>query len=245
MRRFIWATILLAFASSASVSAKEAVMPLVQPGETLALIEARGQTKVKPDFMVVTIGVATVGRSATAAVDENNRKMAAVLEALKSEGIELHKIRTSDFDVSPEHRDDRSTLEIVGYKVRNEIEVELRQLDMAGTVLSTVFDAGANDVSGPNFGIDETTHSAAAETAEALALADARRQAANLAKNLEMRVSRVLRLSNVEIDFDRDYGWRGGNSIVVTGSRIAPTPIEPGELDFVVTLFVEFALVAR
>ena len=128
----------------------------------------------------------------------------------------------------------------------NTVIIELRDVTSAGLTISTLFDAGANKVEGPRFNIDEATYQRAASEGERLALEDARRQAENLAGALGMRVSRVLRVSNREIDFNREYGVRrGGGLIMVTGSRVttSPTPLEPGEIDFEVELFVEFALV--
>lgn len=219
------------------------VMPVVREGETLVLVEAEGIAKVKPDFMTISAGVVTTGSTAKQSVDENNRKMSAVLTALRSAGIRPTEVRTEDFRVTPKFSDDDER-EIATYEVRNTVQIELRDFARAGDTISALFDAGANNVSGPLFNVDDNTYSTAASAAETDALRAARRQADTIAGQLGLRVSRVLRVSNREIKFSRDYGERNGGMIVVTGSRIAPTPIEPGEMDFEVELFVEFALVS-
>ena len=231
---------------SAPLLANEAVQPIVEKGETLVLVEAVGSANVAPDYMWIEVGVVTTGKTASETLDANNRRMFDLLEILKSNGIIPSKIQTSDFDVSPEYKDDGDSdtpADIVGYKVVNEVRVEFRDFDRAGDIISALFGAGANSVSGPRFNIDEATYIDAAERAEAMALVEARRRVDNVAKALELNVSRTLRVSNVDINFDRKFGRRGGQFIVVTGSRIAPTPIEPGELTVEAEVFVEYALV--
>ena len=219
-------------------------MPTVKDGETLVLVEARGITKVRPDYMVIEAGVFTSGKSARDAVDENNRAMQRVIEMLRADGINPSEVRTIDFDVDPKvDKDEPST--ILAYEVNNRLRIELREFDRAGDTVSALFDAGANSVSGPSFRIDEKTELEAADVAERDAISFARKQAERIADQLGMRVSRVLRVSNRDIEFSRNYGGDNGGFIVVTGSRIAPTPIEPGVIDFSVDLYVEFALVPK
>lgn len=246
MKRAI--AVLVALASIASTaSANDAVQPVVEKGETLVLVEASGVTKVRPDIARFELGVVTVGLTAREALNANNDRMARVIAALKDEGIEASNIQTSDFRVSPQYRDKRDSNElsdIIGYRVTNEVYVEFRDLERAGDIVSLSFDAGANTVSGPRFRIDDAKYEVAANSAEQAAIKESRRSAENIARSLGLKVSRVLRVSNTKIDFDNSMGERGGDYIVVTGSRIAPTPIEAGEMSFSAEVFVEYALVS-
>ncbi len=217
-------------------------MPVINDGETLVLVEAHGTTEVVPDYMVVEAGVVTSRATAREAVDENNRKMQRVIEALRTDGIRPSEVRTTDFAVSPRYRD-RNETEIVAYEVRNELWIELRDFARAGDTISALFDAGANSVSGPRFRIDPDTELVAADAAQRDAIDFARNQAERVAEQLGLRVSRVLRVSDRDIRFNREYGGDSGGFIVVTGSRIASTPIEPGVMPFHVDLYIEFALV--
>ena len=218
--------------------------PAVQLGETLLLVEAEGRETVTPDRMRMTIGVVTTGGTAAEALDANNRRMSAVIAALESFAVDKAGIQTTDFSVEPQFSDDRGASEsraILGYKAQNTVSVETRELDKAGAMIASAFEAGANSVDGPFFDVGDVEAEATIRRVERLALANARGQAVNMAGALGLRVSRILRVSDRDIDFPRSYS-KGGGLIVVTGSRIAATPIVPGEIPVTVEVFVEFAL---
>ena len=116
----------------------------------------------------------------------------------------------------------------------------------ASELLTVLFEAGANDVNGPFFSIEDD--SAAVTKARADAVSKAKAEADAYATAFGMRVVKVLRIS--ERQRSATY-----ESIVVTGSRIrpagAPPPppppmsspaVEVGEMEQKVTIWVDFAL---
>jgi len=69
----------------------------------------------------------------------------------------------------------------------------------------------------------------------------ARQEAETYAAALGMRISRVLRVS----ERSRDRGNQG-DYITVTGSRVSRgPPVEPGEIDTKVRIWVDFALAPK
>lgn len=219
-------------------------VPLVEPGETLLLVEASGETEVKPDRLRISIGVETAGTTAAEALEANNRQMRRVIDALQAFDIIDDKFQTTDFSVEPQFPNDRrsgESTEILGYRAGNQVNVGTTDLAKAGEMIAAAFAAGANSVSGPYFGFDDQVESSATRQAERLALQQARAQADNMAAAMGMQVKRILRVSDRRIDFDREGS---GESIVVTGSRITPTPIEVGTIPLSVEIFVEYALVS-
>lgn len=237
-----------ALLSAAPVNAQQArsVMPLVELGETLLLVEAEGSTTVKPELMGIEFEVVSTGDTAEAALASNNADMTRVIEAIKQFEMEPDGLRTSEFGLGPQFPNDRRSgdrTEIIGYKANNSVKVLTSELDKAGAMIAAAFEAGANSVSGPGFDVREETAESAIRIAERDALSSARAQADNIASALDMQVSRVLRVSDRRVDFDR--GYDRGSFIVVTGSRIQPTPLEVGTLPVSVELFVEYALVPK
>lgn len=233
----------LALLAQPAVGQVRSTVPLVEPGETLLLVEASGETDVEPERLAINIGVETSGTTAAEALDANNRQMGRVIDTLKSFDIVEDRFRTTDFSVEPQYADERrssDTTEILGYVATNRVAVETTELTKAGEMIAAAFAAGANSVRGPYFGFDEDVENAAVREAERLALREAREQADNMASAMGMRVKRILRVSDRRIDFDRE---RSVNSIIVTGSRIVPTPIEVGSIPLSVEIFVEYALV--
>src|SRR3990167_270879 len=205
----------------------EMARPVVQSNETILRVQGEGFVLAKPKRMSISIGVVTTAPTAAAALDANNRKLAPVIDALLSFGISPANIQTSSLEVDPQFSDDRSRTEdrIIGFRASNKVSVQTRELEKAGELISLLFDVGANSVDGPFFLVAEEDEEAIERKAETAALIEAREQAENVADALGMRVARVLLISDSDVQFSDGSGY-----IVVTGSRIAPTPIEPGEI---------------
>jgi len=238
----LFACTALVFAAPA-IASVEATSPIIQPGETILIVEAKGEVSVAPDRMGIRTGVVSVAADAKTAVAENNRKMAKIVSLLKEKSFSVEQLKTSDFSLSPKFRDggrgrDRDETEIIGFVVENELEITFKDLANAGTIISELFSVGANSASGPHFWVKDSEK--IGWEAERLALANAVAKAERRAATLKMRIARILRVSDTQIDIPD-----GNDYIIVTGSRIAPTPIEPGEVVYTAEIHVEFALVPK
>jgi uncharacterized protein YggE len=126
---------------------------------------------------------------------------------------------------------------ITGYVARNRLALRLRDLRSAADIVNALFEAGANEVRGPSFGLQDPAP--ALKAARRSAVAQARVQADTYAESLGMRIARVLRVS------ERDNSIEEDGTITVTGSRIRATPIEPGEIAVRTQVWIDYALVPR
>ncbi len=237
-------TILALIAPLQPASAQtEPARPVVLANETIVRVQGEGAATGQPARMQISIGVETTAATAAEALDANNRKLAPVVATLKEQGIAASDIQTTELDVSPQYADRRNSNEnrIIGFTATNRVRVTSGDLENAGTLVSLLFDAGANSISGPDFMVAEDQVGPLTRAAETDALMDAREQAENVAAALGMQVSRVLLVSDSEVDFSN-----GSGLIVVTGSRlVSTTPIEPGEISVTANYNVEFALTPR
>lgn len=239
----------LAFGVLAAVSAGWANAPLVAqpaialgPGEALLSVQADGFARTRPDMMAINAGTVTTGTTAAEAVAANAALAQRLIAAVRGLGIEPRDIRTTSFSVNSQFEGDRERPSadgrpprITGYVVNNTVHVRLRELGNAERLIARLFEAGANSVRGPFFGLNDDR--AARRAAERDAIAQARAEAENYAAAAGRRVGRLLRISERRTWTDND-----GEAIVVTGSRMPATPIEPGEIETRVTVFVDFAL---
>ena len=214
------------------------------PGEVLLKIEADGVAKSRPDLMGIGAGVVTTGRTARAALAANNALANRLLDAVRAQGVAPRDVRTEELSVKPQfdktdeqraNDEDRSP-RIVGYVATNTLRLTLRDLGKAPDIVNALFEAGANNVHGPSFGLSDPAP--AQREARRAAVAAARSQADEYAAALGMRISRVLRVSE-HGDFDEE----NGNYITVTGSRISPTPLEPGEISTRIQVWIDYAMV--
>jgi uncharacterized protein YggE len=258
--RKILALALLGAAPALPATAQTVPAPVVAPlGPNSAILSvvAEGRSLRTPDLATFTAGVTTQGRTASEALTENSRQMAAVVAALRRAGVADRDIQTSSLNLSPRYTNPereamiraRETREpyvppaepsgprIVGYDARNQVQVRVRRVADMGRIIDALAAAGANEIHGPSFGVDEPR--AALDEARAAAVAEARQRAELYARAAGMRVVRILSITEA----GGQYPVEG---IIVTGSRVGamgpPPPVSPGELSLGVRVSVQFEL---
>lgn len=186
-----------AFAHDASIG------PVIAPGNTMLSLSAQGQSISVPDLGVFSAGVTGSGKTAGAALAANSAKMNQVFAALKKAGIADKDIQTSNLSLNPVYADmsNQRTIDpleqqvppIIGYQVYNTVTVKQRKLDRFGSVIDALVAAGANQVNGPNFQMDDPD--AAADEARADAIKKAMARAQIYARASGLRVIRVLTIT--------------------------------------------------
>lgn len=194
---------LSAAALPAAASAHDAGSgPVVAPGSTVLSVSAEGRTAHAPDLAVFSAGVSSSGKTAGEALAKNSADMARVIAALKRAGIADKDIQTSNLSLNPVYADmsrpPRDPLEqvvppIIGYQVNNTVNVRHRKLEDFGKVIDTLVTAGANQVNGPNFQVDD--QDTALDEARIAAMKKARDRAGLYARAAGLRVVRILTIS--------------------------------------------------
>jgi len=239
-------TAALALAALPAPSAGQDIAIGLSPGEVLLKVEANGEHLSRPDVMAISAGAVTTGRTAREALAANATVANRLLAAVRANGIDPRDVQTSELTVSPQFaREDRSgngdedgVRRIIGYLARNRVHLRLRDLSKAPEIINALFEAGANEVRGPSFSLSDPAP--ALKAARRAAVAEARGEAETYADALGMRIVRVLRVSERQSFESEDEGY-----IVVTGSRIPLTPLEPGEVRTRVQVWIDYAMVPR
>lgn len=239
-----------------------AIAPL-GPNSALLSLTAEGKSRRVPDLALFSAGVVTQATTAAAALTENNQRISRVVAALKRAGIADRDIQTSNISLQPRYSNPdleaqvraRQTgqpyipadqpARIIGYEARNTVNVRVRRLSEMGSIIDTLIQAGANQVDGPNFTLDEPR--AAQDEARLEAVTVGRQRAELYARAAGMRVARIVSISE-----SQGY-YPVQQAIMVTGARMgappAPPPaperdsISPGELELGVNVSMQFELV--
>lgn len=237
------AGLIAAAALAAAPAAAQDVAIALAPGEVLLKVEAEGEHLGRPDMMTIDAGVVTTGSTAKEALAANARLANRLLEAVRASGVQPRDVQTAQLSVAPQFaRDspgsDDSIRRIIGYVARNRLNLRLRDLSKSPDIVNALFEAGANEVVGPHFA--HQNPAPALKAARQDAVAEARAEADTYAEALGMRISRILRVSERQSFENEDNGY-----IVVTGSRIPSTPLEPGEIQTRVRVWIDYALVPR
>lgn len=195
-----------------------------------------------PDVAMVNAGVQTRAATAREAIRQNAQQMDRLVKAMRDLGIERKDIQTSNFNLSPNYQYNRETGEqkFDGYNVSNQVSVTLRDLPRAGDVLDGLVNAGANNIYGPNFMLENDVE--AKVVARATAFERGQAQAREFAR---MAGYADVRLLSVAESF-QGYGPvpEMARAITVTGSSSdVSTPIEPGQVGTGVSLALKYEMV--
>ncbi len=121
------------------------------------VLSAVGEVAAMPDMAVISFGVETRAKTARVALSENTARMRKVFVTLKEKWQIAEKdMITSSFSVNPVYRDIKDKngnhrMVLDGYRVRNMLQVRVRNLESLGGVLDSVVSAGVNRIESVRF----------------------------------------------------------------------------------------------
>jgi uncharacterized protein YggE len=166
--------------------------PVGAPAEppTVSVV-GEGRVTVPPDTAAIVAGVDVTRPTLAEAQAEADDQATAIIDAARAEGIAEDDIQTVNYSVNVvrEFDEQGNPGAITGYQVANQVELTIRDVDGVGGVLDAVVDAGANNIYGITFYLEDTA--AAASQARAAAVRDARAKAEELATAAGASLGRV------------------------------------------------------
>jgi uncharacterized protein YggE len=193
--------------------------------------------------------------------------MERVITALRAAGIAERDIQTANLSINPIYADpnrdaimtarmsgqpyippppEQQVPKIIGYSANNNVSVRQRDLKRFGTVIDTLAGAGANQISGPAFQLDNPDPALDQARLEAVKIARARAEL--YANATGLRIVRILSINE-------SGGYYGpppvmfARDIMVTASSAPPppppSPVQPGELQMTTSVTMQFELGPR
>ena len=195
--------------------------------------------KAKPDLVEVSAGVTSDAPTAVAAMQANARAMDAVIARIKALGIADDDIQTVGINLGAQYDYDQARGRPVfrGYQASNRVSVILRRVDRTGPVLDALVAAGATDIAGPNFSIDDDSGPRA--QARKAAFDKAQAQASEYARWAGYSGVRLLSISEA-VNPGRPMPYAEGR--VAMAADMKQTPVEPGLVGTAVTISVTFEM---
>lgn len=210
------------------------------PAQMIKVV-GQGSVRIKPDIARTSIGVETLAETVKEAVQQNESQMKAILTALKASGIAEKDIQTTNYSIyferppeipfAAEPSTEKTKLQ---YRVSNMVNVTIRDLEKVDDVLDAVIEAGANNIWGVSFSLEDSKNAQA--DARAKAIADAQERAKALAELSGVTLGPVMSVSEVI----------GGGAVpvpvaVVERAAVAGGgPISPGELEITYQVEVSY-----
>ena len=162
---------------------------------TTLSLSADAQVQAVPDLANVQVGVRAQAPTASSAMSEQRRRMAAVFDALKAQGVADRDIQTSELSLEAQYADDgRAPRRLTGYQASNTVIVRLHDSSArVGLVVDALVASGANEIDGVGFELADPT--AAQDDARRLALRALQAKADLYAQATGYHIRRLVRLS--------------------------------------------------
>ena len=205
---------------------------------TLLSVSAQAEARRVPDVATISAGVVTQAVDGNTAMRQNAEQMAKVMDAIKAAGVAEKDTQTSGISLNPQYRYvENEAPKITGYQASNTVNLKVRDIAKLGKVLDALAASGSNQINGPSFEIDQPEP--VYDEARLAALKNARARAETYAKSLDLRVRRIVSISE---------GGGGGfrpmpmMAMAARGKAEMDTQVSPGETTLSVNLDVVFEL---
>jgi len=222
------ALLLAALASALSLTGPARAQSAAEFAATTVSLSAVGQTTATPDRASLSLGVTAKAPTAAQALQQDSQAMTQVLAALRGLGVQDRDIRTSGLNVQGQYTfAPNQPQRLTGYQASNRLTVAVQDISRLGPLVDAAVAAGATEVSGINFALKDAK--GAEDQARLEAIKAVAAKAELYAKAAGYRVARLVTLSEGEGASPRVRGVV--EDVVVTGSRIASTPIAGGDID--------------
>ncbi len=235
---------LMAAAAAVSIPAMAAAQTNVTIAETAPVVTLNVTETVDaaPDQVVVGTGVQTRAPTAAQAMRDNAAKMDRLITTLAKAGIAKKDIQTSGINLNAQYDYNNQNGQpagprFIGYEASNQVTIKLRDIKKTGPLLDTLVEAGATNVNGPSFSIEDPTPMLT--QARAAALKTAKAQADFYAQAAGYRSARLLSIA------ESNSGGRPPMPMLASRFKAdvaEATPVEPGQVGSSVTLTVQYAL---
>ncbi len=169
------------------------------PIQATVSFSGEGEVFAVPDVAEISFSITNESMLVEEAQTETTEKMNSILVELKNFGIEEKDIKTLSYNVYPryEYVDSRNASLPVGgqrvlrgYEVSHTVSVKIRNMDESGVVLSRMGELGVSNISGIHFTVEDEDD--LKREARRLAINDAKSKARELAKDLGVRLGRVV-----------------------------------------------------
>lgn len=212
-------------------------------------VEGTGKAAMVPDTARITFTVMESAAEVGAAQDAATKRTDDALASLDEMGIEERDVKTLSYNVSPKYEYSQQPCypgmicptgapRIVGYDVSQTVEVKVRETEKAGDVLAALGGLGVQNISGPEFVVDD--ESSVQNEARAEAIEEARAKAKELAGELNVRLGKVVSFSEGPTGDFYGYG-KGGGAMMDAAVNRAPT-LPTGENETEITVMITYEI---
>jgi uncharacterized protein len=211
-----------------------------QPEVHTLSVTGTGIVTVQPDTAVVTLGVTTPTRdNAAAAAGDAANVMDAVIKAIKALGVEDKDIQTSTLALNGVYDYNSNPARLTGYQATNLVTVTVRDITQTGAVIDAATGAGATDVNGISFRLDDQT--AAEASAREQAVLNARAKADTIAKAAGVEITGTISIVETGAPVPNPIYFEDSRAAGMAADQ-APMPVQGGTIDLTVSVAIVYSI---
>lgn len=222
----------------------------INPAYNSITVSGKGEAFAVPDLATFSFSVSADAKTVAEAQSQVTSKIDTIVSKLKDLGIEEKDVKTIDYNVYPKYTYSSSPCSPTycppskqtqdGYTASHSISVKVRKTEDAGTALALAGDAGATNLSGISFTVDDLEKITA--EARAMAIKDAKEKAKSLSDELDVNLVRVVSYSDGTegVGPMPYYSERSSTGVMAVDQAKAPTlPTGENKVSIVVNVTYE------
>ncbi len=203
-------------------------------------VGGKGEVFAVPDIAKISISVEKEAQNLNEAQGAATQAINNTIDFLKKSSVEDKDIKTTNYNIYPRY----DYLEKIGrvfrgYVVSQTLEIKIRKTDEAGNILAGVTAAGATNVGGIFFVIDD--ENAVKREAKQKAIADAKEKAEQLAGDLGVKIVRIVSFS----ESGGDYAYfkaMDSTGYGIGGAEMSAPSIPTGENKITVNVNITYEI---
>ena len=204
-------------------------------GATIS-VSGTGTVKGTPDTASYSIGVHTIDASAKAAMEANNLKVAALIAALKRNGVTAKEMQTSGLNI---YQNTNNYGVVTGFSVDNTLNVTMHNMKRVGSAIDAAATVVGNGIQLNGITFSISNQSKLLQAARDKAMKNARLAAGQLASAGSAHVTSLLRVTDQEnYSPPVHYGY---DTFKATAAQPS-VPVQTGTQTVTVTVSVVYSL---
>lgn len=202
-------------------------------------VQGTATISLKPDQASISLGVDAQASTAAQAQANASKAMAAVIAAVKGQGVADADLATQGISLNPSYGDQapNGSPRVTGYQADQSVSVKVHDLDKVGPVIDAGVAAGATSVGGISFSLADPT--VATNQARGMAVNDAHARAQALATAAGVTLGAPISIT--EESATQPPIYYGALDAAAAPGKVA-TPVQPGTTDVTVTINVVYSI---
>lgn len=200
-------------------------------------VTGEGKATAVPDIAQISLGITINGSSVSQIQSQANNTINSVTAAIKKLGVGDKDIQTTNYNLRPDYDFASGRQSIKGYVADINLTVKVRQFDKINQIIDAATAAGANQVGGLTFTLDDATREKVEAQARKQAIDNAKKKASEIAAESGINLGRIINVTEGTNPVIRPMPM---TAKIADSATPAQTQIEPGSSEISITVVLSY-----